>query len=36
MFENRVTGIFETKREAVPGGWRRLQNEGLLYVYYYL
>jgi len=37
IFENRVlTGIFETKREAVPGRWRKMQNAGLLDLYYYL
>jgi len=37
MIEDRVlTGIFGTKREAMPGGWREMQNEGLLERYYYL
>jgi len=37
MFEDRVlTGIYETKREAVQGGWREMQNEGLLDLYCYL
>jgi hypothetical protein len=37
MFENRVLiGIFETKREEVPGGWRKMQNEGHLDLYCYL
>jgi hypothetical protein len=30
MFQNRVLRrIFETKREEVAGGWRRLHNEEL-------
>jgi hypothetical protein len=37
MFEIRfLIGIFETKREEVPGGWRKMQNKGLLDLYCYL
>jgi hypothetical protein len=27
MFQNRVLRIFESKREELVGGWRRLHNE---------
>jgi hypothetical protein len=34
VFENRVLRrIFEPKKEEVAGGWRRLYNEELHYVY---
>jgi hypothetical protein len=34
VFENRVLRrIFGTKREKVVGGWRRLHNEELQYLY---
>jgi hypothetical protein len=37
MFTNRVLiRILETKREVVPGGWRKMQNEVLLDMYCYL
>ena len=37
VFEDRVlTEMFETEREAVSGGWREMQNEGHLDLYYYL
>jgi hypothetical protein len=37
MFTNMVLiGILETNSEEVPGGWRKIQNEGLLDMYCYL
>ena len=31
-----LTEMFETEREAVSGGWREMQNEDHLDLYYYL
>jgi hypothetical protein len=33
VFENRVLRIFGPKRDEVTGGWRKLYNEELHYLY---
>jgi hypothetical protein len=34
VFENRVLRIFGPKRDELTGGWRELQNEKLINLYY--